>query len=69
MSSLGFGFTVIAIFFNGSYAAPYKLAATKVKLDPIVFLLYTAVGIFLSSWVSQAFLFLNPQIVPGSVKE
>lgn len=62
----GFIFIAIAILFNGSFSVPFKITNENFKLDPIVFQLYCSVGVFLSSWLSQAFLPVNDLVVIGS---
>jgi multidrug transporter EmrE-like cation transporter len=64
---LAFVFAVLAAVFNGSFVVPFKLSAVaKYNIPPLVFLQYNCVGIFLSSWLCNAFLPLNSSYVENA---
>jgi glucose uptake protein GlcU len=67
ISGIGYIYAIIATITNGSFLVLYKLEPiAHMKIDPIMFQLYASVGIFLLSWLSAAFLPVNPQYVPGA---
>lgn len=66
-SGIGYIYAIIATITNGSFLVLYKLESiAHMKIDPIMFQLYASIGIFLLSWLSAAFLPVNPQYVPGA---
>lgn len=57
-------FCVLAIFAFGSYLLPYRTDYIRsVSLDPLIFQLYFAVGIFMIHWLAAAFLPWNDRFV------
>lgn len=62
----GYFFISMAVFFNGTFGVPFKYAASSMQLHPAIFQFYAAVGVFLSSWLSQCFLPLNSEVVDGA---
>lgn len=63
-SGLCFFFAIFAAFLNGSFIVPFKIpSVAKFNVAPLVFLQYNCFGIFLSSWLCNAFLPLNSSYV------
>lgn len=48
-------------FFNGTFSSPYK-KVSHLNLHPMVFQLYSSIGVFLSSWLVVPFLPFNDSI-------
>lgn len=68
-TTVGFIYAVVAAICNGSFLVPYKLPQiVQLKIHPVVFQLYAAIGICLVSFLAAAFLPLSPQFVSGSSK-
>eukprot|EP01040_Poterioochromonas_malhamensis_P001074 gene1074-1139_t len=68
-SGVGYVYAIVACLTNGSFLVPFKFHKIAVlKIPPVVFQLYASIGIFLSSWISAAFLPINPDFVNGAGK-
>jgi multidrug transporter EmrE-like cation transporter len=66
-SGLCFFFAILAAFLNGSFIVPFKIpSVAKYNVEPLVFLQYNCFGIFVSSWLCNAFLPLNGQYVDNA---
>eukprot|EP01038_Epipyxis_sp_PR26KG_P005328 gene5328-7394_t len=53
--------------FNGSFLVPFK--TLKIQLDPLLYIQYVSIGIFLTCWISNSFLSVNKLYVSGGDDE
>jgi glucose uptake protein GlcU len=69
VSVSGYSFLAAAVLCNGSFLVPFKAIYPEIPLDPIIFQIYSALGIFVAHWLALAFLPYNDSFVEdGSTK-
>eukprot|EP00854_Cymbomonas_tetramitiformis_P001003 gene1003-1527_t len=67
MPYLGYIAAIASAMFNGSFAAIFKFdAVADAELHPVLFQQYVCAGVFLSSWLTIPFLYLNPEVALDS---